>query len=334
VKRALALLLMVALALLAVPAHATGYTACTPLDAGYTGRNDNIRRAAWLLNQTRIGYGETFSFNDTVGPRTEALGYCAAPNGRGADVVGGGVGQVASTLYLALLGIEGGVSFTELTTYGERYAGNYVADGGQAVVVAYDSDVDFCFTNYAADEMIIEMWQSGGQLYCSVSLSEALVSDRIPAMPISRQVASAAIDSGDDEAVLHNVALAADSIADTTLLPGDSFSFNAVVGPRGAEYGYVPAVNGRGAEVTGGGVAQVASAVWLSVKNLPDVSIVAKSTYGTRFNQSYVDSSADAILTDYNSGTDFVFRYTGSGSLTIYTWLDGSVLNCAVYQSP
>ena len=116
----------------------------------------------------------------------------------------------------------------------------------------------------------------------------------------------------------------------TVLASGDTFSFNAIVGPRTAEQGYQSAVNGRGVAVTGGGVAQVASAVWLAVKDMADIAIVEKSTYGSRYSQNYVSSSADAILTDYNAGTDFSFRYTGAGSVTIQTYLSGDTLTCRV----
>ena len=130
-----------------------------------------------------------------------------------------------------------------------------------------------------------------------------------------------------------NVLLAAHAVNQFTLASGETFSFNAVVGPRTEQRGYVPALNGRGAEVVGGGVGQVASAVWLAIRGLPGVSIVEKSTYGQRYNQSYVDSSADAILIDYNAGVDFAFRYTGSGSLTLYTWVEDATLYCEVYLS-
>ena len=38
-----------------------------------------------------VASGATFSFNDTVGPRTKAEGYVKALNDRGAKVMGGGV---------------------------------------------------------------------------------------------------------------------------------------------------------------------------------------------------------------------------------------------------
>ncbi len=71
-------------------------------------------------------------------------------------------------------------------------------------------------------------------------------------------------------------------------------------------------------KVVGGGVAQVASAIWLAIKDLDNVTVTEKHTYGSRYNQSYVDDPDDAILTDYAAGTDFRFRYDGDGELSIY----------------
>jgi vancomycin resistance protein YoaR len=64
----------------------------------------NIRRAAELLDGTMLGPGETFSMNDALGERTTAKGFVAAPmisGGRLVDSVGGGISQVATTLYNA-----------------------------------------------------------------------------------------------------------------------------------------------------------------------------------------------------------------------------------------
>jgi len=157
------------------------------------------------------------------------------------------------------------------------------------------------------------------------------VGSREDSLPLRPQ-GSAIIHCGSDTDVVHNVTLAADSLNDTMLDSGDVFSFNDVVGPRTKKYGYRRAVNGRGAKVTGGGVAQVASALWLAIENLDDVEIIEKSTYGSRYNQRYVSDPADAILTDYASGRDFRFRYTGDTRLTIYAYLDDDYLYCDVFE--
>ena len=83
----------------------------------------------------------------------------------------------------------------------------------------------------------------------------------------------------------------------------------------------------------GGGVAQVASAIWLAIKDLDTVTVTEKSTYGEKFNQSYVDDPDDAILTDYANGTDFCFTYDGFGELSIYTQVSGDTLTCDIYEN-
>jgi hypothetical protein len=63
-----------------------------------------------------------------------------------------------------------------------------------------------------------------------------------------------------------------------------------------------------------------------------DIEILEKSTYGSRYNQRYVSDPADAILTDYASGRDFRFRYTGKTRLTIYAYVDNGRLYCDVLE--
>ena len=62
----------------------------------------NIRRAAQLLDGTVIRPGGRFSMNATLGKRTRARGFVPAPmisGGRLVNSVGGGISQVATTLY-------------------------------------------------------------------------------------------------------------------------------------------------------------------------------------------------------------------------------------------
>lgn len=73
--------------------------------SGY-GRSTNIFLAAQKLNEVVIMPGETFSFNQTVGKRTKEAGFqeaTAYSNGQVVQEVGGGICQVSSTLYNAVL---------------------------------------------------------------------------------------------------------------------------------------------------------------------------------------------------------------------------------------
>ena len=317
-------------------------SARTTLEGSSYAKLNNIELAASSLNGITVPQGATFSFNDIVGPRTAAYGYQRAANGRGARVTGGGVAQCATTLYLALQQLDADVEYLSRKTYGSKFTDNYVSSGSDAIMVDYSSGSDFSFINYD-DDMRIEMWTTENYLYCAITLEPVVNKDEdadaflewLPSAPLQSRleiVASASIRLSDDENLRNNVSLAADSINDTVLSPGDLFSFNDTVGPRSERYGYKSAVNGRGAKVTGGGVAQVASALWLAVKNLDCVAVVEKSTYGSRYSQSYVSSSNDAILTDYSAGTDFSFRNIGSEPLTIAVYISGDELCCEIYQ--
>lgn len=83
-------------------------------------RNKNIELAAEALNGLILQPGEEFSFNKATGERSEAKGYRPAGayvNGELVEEPGGGVCQVSSTLYNAVI-------FSGLTTT-ERHAHSY-----------------------------------------------------------------------------------------------------------------------------------------------------------------------------------------------------------------
>ena len=78
----------------------TGYSTSTEE------RKSNISTAVKSLNKVFVDVGAEFSFNRTVGPRTEKRGYKSAKiivGGKFVDGVGGGVCQVSTTLYNAVL---------------------------------------------------------------------------------------------------------------------------------------------------------------------------------------------------------------------------------------
>ncbi|MBQ4404513.1 MAG: VanW family protein [Selenomonadaceae bacterium] len=107
-------------------------------------RGDNIWLAANSISDKIVKPSWTFSFNDTVGERTWDAGYKVAGviiNGRPAEDYGGGVCQVSSTLYNAVL--LAGLTPTERTPH--FYQSTYVAPGRDATVA--DGYLDFKFRN-------------------------------------------------------------------------------------------------------------------------------------------------------------------------------------------
>jgi vancomycin resistance protein YoaR len=104
----------------------------------------NIRVAARALHGHLLSPGETFSFNQVVGSRTEERGYREAPVIIGDELepgVGGGVCQVATTLHAAA--VLGGLEVLERRSH-SRPSG-YAPVGLDATVI--DGEVDLKVRN-------------------------------------------------------------------------------------------------------------------------------------------------------------------------------------------
>lgn len=107
-------------------------------------RVQNIKAAVELINNREIEPGGVFSFNKAVGSITPEKGFVDAPviddEGRFKLELGGGICQVSSTLYNAVL--DAGLEVLERHPHSKPV--NYVPAGRDATV--YD-DKDFCFRN-------------------------------------------------------------------------------------------------------------------------------------------------------------------------------------------
>ena len=113
----------------------------------YSGTSDRIRNlqlATAAVDGTLVRPGATFSFNKVVGPRTEERGYGLAPvimGGEYKDGIGGGVSQVATTVFNAAW--EAGLRITTRTAHA-LYISRYPL--GRDATVNYP-DVDLRFVN-------------------------------------------------------------------------------------------------------------------------------------------------------------------------------------------
>ncbi len=122
-----------------------------------------------------------------------------------------------------------------------------------------------------------------------------------------------------------NLELAAGAINGTILLPGDEFSFNRIVGERTAEKGYGEAgvyVGGRTENQLGGGVCQVASAIYYSCLKA-DLKITER--YEHQYTPTYVPWGMDATI--YWGSLDY--RFVNNTPYPIR--IDASVHDGSVY---
>lgn len=116
----------------------------TSFTSSNSNRSTNIRLCSEKINGTVLMPGETFSFNQVVGKRTPEAGFKPATAYSGGKVVqeyGGGICQVSSTLYNAVL--YANLEITERTNHG--YKPSYV-DPGLDATVSWGGP-DFKFTN-------------------------------------------------------------------------------------------------------------------------------------------------------------------------------------------
>jgi vancomycin resistance protein YoaR len=121
----------------------------------------NNRTLAARVSGTIVKPGETFSLGARSGPRTADNGYVPAPadeDGTGAIVAGGGVSQLASTLYNAgyLAGLTDGGHLEH-----DRYLDRYPAGRDAKAVNADGSPVELKLTNDSPTGIAIQATVSG-----------------------------------------------------------------------------------------------------------------------------------------------------------------------------
>lgn len=149
-------------------------------------RVNNIAQVAATLDGRVIRPGETFSFNEAVGPRTQAAGYDEAPvidNGVLVPGVGGGICQVSTTLFNAVL--LAGLPVVERWPHAlflERYPVGRdatVSYGSQDFRFRNDSDSVLLLNVVAADDFV-EVKLSGVAFARRVELSTSPIRDVVP----------------------------------------------------------------------------------------------------------------------------------------------------------
>ena len=140
-------------------------TYSTTYNAGLAGRTKNLKLAASKLNGLILKPGETFSYNRVVGKRTIAAGYQNAAifsGGKVVDDVGGGICQISSTLYGAVLNAN--LQVIERTNHGMQTS--YSKPGIDATV--YYGSLDFKFKNNRNVPIKLYASVGGGKVIISI----------------------------------------------------------------------------------------------------------------------------------------------------------------------
>ncbi|MDD7796420.1 VanW family protein [Clostridium sp. 'White wine YQ'] len=138
-------------------------------------RASNIELAAKLINGRILLPNDIFSFNEIVGNRTSDRGFMDAPIIVGNKVesgLGGGICQVTSTLYNAILNC----GITPIERQNHNLPVSYVALGTDATVVW--NSIDFKFKNTLEYPLLIEAKTTNRSLYINIYSNSSLLNKR------------------------------------------------------------------------------------------------------------------------------------------------------------
>lgn len=126
-----------------------------------------------------------------------------------------------------------------------------------------------------------------------------------------------------------NLILAANKINGTVLMPGETFSYNKVVGARTIAAGYKEApiyVSGKVVDGLGGGICQITSTLYNAVV-FANLEIIERSNH--QFIPSYVTASRDATVV--YGAIDFKFKNNRNYPIKLVCSVSGGVANFKIF---
>lgn len=129
------------------------------------GRNQNVENGASKIDGALLYPGEEFSVHDSVSPFTQANGYAvgyAYDNGKVIESVGGGICQVSTTLYNAVLRAE--LEITQRAPHSMIVG--YVQPAEDAAIAGTWKDLKF--VNNLEHPIYIEGYTKGDHLYFNI----------------------------------------------------------------------------------------------------------------------------------------------------------------------
>lgn len=160
-------------------------------------RSMNIKVAAWKVNGYILYPGKIFSFNDIVGPREKVYGFKEALEILDGELVlgvGGGICQLSSTLYNAVLLANLGI----IERHNHSKPLSYIPLGRDATVVF--GGLDFKFINNTQRPIMIMAEVQGDKLLVGIFGQNSLT-EVVEIISVDQKVIPHAILKKDDESL-------------------------------------------------------------------------------------------------------------------------------------
>lgn len=139
--------------------------------------------------------------------------------------------------------------------------------------------------------------------------------------------------TGSIENRIYNIGLAASRLSGTLLAPGETFSFNNVVGEISGASGYKPAYvikSGRTVLDDGGGVCQVSTTLFRAVLNA-GLPVVARTAHAYRVGYYEQGFPPGLDATVFSPTVDFKFKNDTAAHILIQVYITGTTLTIDIY---
>ncbi|MBQ3067174.1 MAG: VanW family protein [Clostridia bacterium] len=209
----------------------------------------------------------------------------------------------------------------------------YVERPKQDATVSFDGNFRYtgCQNGVEIDvDTLFDKLLCGGQFDLPLVVHKAVTEQQIRQHVVQKSTFFTSFNT-ENKARSHNICLATQSVNGTTVLPGQTFSFNNVVGKRTAERGYQNAkviVDGAYTDGIGGGVCQVSTTLYnaLLLAGLP-----AKACQHSLV-PSYVMAGFDAMVSD--GIADLTFVNVTNYPIYIKGQVDGNKIHFTVFGTP
>lgn len=205
---------------------------------------------------------------------------------------------------------------------------NAYVETNPTVVHPHVDGVDFGISMEEAEEIIKEDKEEYS-IPLKITIPEKTISDLgEEAFPDQLATFSTIYDASNKNRST-NIELATEKVNGTVVMPGETFSFNTVVGKRTIEAGFKEGtayINGKVVPDVGGGVCQLSSTLY-NTALLANLEIVERSNH--IFLTGYVAASRDATV--YYGSLDFVFKNTRSYPIKIVATSNSGVCKVTMY---
>lgn len=140
-----------------------------------SGRIKNIEKSASLVHEYIIAPEENFSLLNSIGPINKSGGYYQAPEYQrtpdGTKTVtgyGGGVCQLATTLYQSICNAQDSGSRLTITERHQHSKSVYYIEDGEDATISWNAGQDFSFTNNNSYSIRIRAFVCNGTVSCMI----------------------------------------------------------------------------------------------------------------------------------------------------------------------